>query len=160
MQVEAKHEMAKGVYWFAVFSRSRHERTVATALTYTGVTTFLPLVSEMHFWSDRRKLVDVPLFPGYVFVQIPNSPEARLHVLKTSGVVRFVGNRYGAVPIPDKEISDVRTVLDHKLGCSPHPFLQLGQHVRIRGGSLDGVEGILAQDRADPAFSRGEHLQP
>ena len=131
------------VYWYAVFSRSRHEKIVATALTNTGVTTFLPLVSEMHSWSDRRKLVDVPLFPGYVFVQIPNTAEAKLHVLKTSGVVQFVGNRQGAVSIPDKEISDVRAVLEQKISCSPHPFLQLGQRVRIRGGSMDGVEGIL-----------------
>ena len=97
----------------------------------------------MHSWSDRRKLVDVPLFPGYVFVQIPNTAEAKMHVLKTSGVVQFVGNRQGAVSIPDKEISDVRAVLERKISCSPHPFLQLGQRVRIRGGSLDGVEGIL-----------------
>jgi transcription antitermination factor NusG len=57
--------------------------------------------------------------------------------------VQFVGNRQGAVPIQDKEISNVRAVLEQKIGCSPYPFLQLGQRVRIRGGSLDGVEGIL-----------------
>lgn len=130
-------------HWYAVVSRSRHEKLAATALTSVGVTTFCPFVSEMHHWSDRRKLVDVPLFPGYVFVQIPNSPEARLHVLKTSGVVQFVGNGQGAVPIQDEEISNVRAVLEQKIGCSPYPFLQLGQRVRIRGGSLDGVEGIL-----------------
>jgi transcription antitermination factor NusG len=143
MHVEAEHGATHEFYWYAVSSRSRHETMVATALTNTGVTTFLPLVSEMHSWSDRRKLVDVPLFPGYVFVQIPNSAEAKLRVLKTSGVVQFVGNRKGAVPIQDKEISDVRAVLEQKIGCSPYPFLQLGQPVRIRGGSLDGVEGIL-----------------
>lgn len=144
MQVEAEHETANvKVYWYAVFSRSRHEKIVASALTNTGVTTFLPLVNEMHSWSDRRKLVDVPLFPGYVFVQIPNTAEAKLHVLKTSGVAQFVGNRKGAVAIPDREISDVRAVLEKKGNCSSHPFLQVGQRVRIRGGSLDGVEGIL-----------------
>ena len=135
--------------WYAVVSRSRHEKLVATALTNTGITAFLPLVSEMHHWSDRQKLVEVPLFPGYVFVQIPSSPESQLRVLKTSGVVQFVGNRCGAVSITDKEISDVRAVLDQKLGCSPYPFLQLGQRVRIRGGSLDGVEGILVRRESD-----------
>lgn len=116
---------------------------VASALTNVGVTTFLPLVTEMHRWSDRRKSVDVPLFPGYVFVQIPNSAEARLQVLKTSAVVQFIGNRKGAVPIQDKEIDDVRAVLAQRVSCSPYLFLQLGQRVRIRGGSLDGVEGTL-----------------
>jgi transcription termination/antitermination protein NusG len=129
--------------WYAVVSRSRHEKLAAAALTNTGITAFLPVVSEMHSWSDRRKLVDVPLFPGYVFVQIPNSGEAKSRVLRTSGVVQIIGNRSGAVPIPDKEISDVRAVLEHKVSCSSHPFLRLGQRVRIRGGSMDGVEGIL-----------------
>jgi transcription antitermination factor NusG len=129
--------------WYAVVSRSRHEKIATTALTSLGITTFCPFVSEMHHWSDRRKLVDVPLFPGYLFVQVQNSAEAQLRVLKTSGVVQFVGNRQGAVPIPDEEISSVRSVLEQKISCSPYPFLQLGQRVRIRGGSLDGVEGIL-----------------
>jgi len=129
--------------WYAVMSRSRHERMVAATLTSMGVRTLLPLVSEVHRWSDRRKVVDMPLFPGYVFVQIPHSREAQVEVLRTAGVVRFVGNQNGAVPIPDKEIDDVRAVLSHKANCSPFPFLQIGQRVRIVGGSLDGVEGIL-----------------
>jgi transcriptional antiterminator NusG len=149
MHIEGEQGMANKLHWYAVLSRSRHEKMAATALTNTGVTTFLPLVSEMHSWSDRRKLVDVPLFPGYVFVQIPNSGEDKLRVLKASGVVQFVGNRNGAVPIQDKEINYVRAVLDQKLGCSPYPFLQLGQRVRIRGGSLDGVEGILVGRDSD-----------
>ena len=112
--IESAKETANGLHWYAVWSRSRHEKMVASALTNVGVTTFLPLVTEMHRWSDRRKSVDVPLFPGYVFVQIPNSPEAQLRVLKTSGVVQFVGNRQGAVPIQDKEINDVRAVLEQR----------------------------------------------
>jgi transcription antitermination factor NusG len=131
------------LHWYAVLSRSRHEKMVATALTNTGITTFLPLVTQMHHWSDRRKLVEMPLFSGYVFVQIPNSAEAQLRVLKTSGVVQFVGNRKGAVPIQDEEINNVRAVLEQKISCSPYPFLQVGQRVRVRGGSLDGIEGIL-----------------
>lgn len=129
--------------WYAVLSRSRHEKLAATALRSLGVRTFLPLVSEVHKWSDRSKTVDMPLFPGYLFVQIPNSTEAQTRVLRTTGVVRFVGNHSGATPIPDKEIDDVQTVLAHKASCSSHPFLEVGQRVRIVGGALDGVEGIL-----------------
>jgi transcriptional antiterminator NusG len=141
--IGSENETSNALRWYAVWNRSRHEKLVASALTNVGVTTFLPLVTEMHRWSDRHKSVDVPLFPGYVFVQIPNSAEAQLRVLKTSGVVQFVGNRQGAVPIQDKEINDVRAVLEQRVSCSPYPFLQLGQRVRIRGGSLDGIEGIL-----------------
>lgn len=141
--IGSDNEMANGLLWYAVWSRSRHEKMVASALTNVGVTTFLPLVTEMHHWSDRSKSVDVPLFPGYVFVQIPNSAEAQLQVRKTSGVVQFVGNQEGAVPIQDKEINDVRAVLEQRVSCSPYPFLQLGQRVRICGGALDGIEGVL-----------------
>ncbi len=115
----------------------------AAALTNAGTRAFLPLVSEVHRWSDRRKVVDVPLFPGYVFVQIPNSSEAQARVLRTAGVVRFIGNQRGPAPIPDKEIDDVRAVLSNKTSCAPYPFLEIGQRVRIVGGSLDGVEGVL-----------------
>lgn len=148
-EAESNTMLRDELCWYAVVSRSRHEKLVATALTNTGITAFLPLVTEMHHWSDRQKLVEVPLFPGYVFVQIPNSQEAQLPVLKTSGVVQFVRNRCGAAAIADKEISDVRAVLDQKLCCSPYPFLQLGQRVRIRGGSLDGVEGVLVGRDSD-----------
>jgi transcription antitermination factor NusG len=142
-QAERETMLRDELCWYAIVSRSRHEKLVASALTNTGITAFLPLVTEMHRWSDRQKLVEVPLFPGYVFVQIPNTQEAQVRVLKTIGVVQFVRNRCGAAAITDKEISDVRAVLDQKLDCSPYPFLQLGERVRIRGGSLDGVEGIL-----------------
>ncbi len=143
MHKPIESETANGLHWYAVWSRSRHEKMVASALTNVGITTFLPLVTETHRWSDRRKSVDVPLFPGYVFVQIPNSAEAHLQVRKTSGVVQFVGHRQGAVPIQDKEINDVRTVLEQRVSCSPYPFLQLGQRVRICGGAIDGIEGVL-----------------
>jgi transcription antitermination factor NusG len=136
-------EMTTELHWYAVVTRSRHENIAASALTIRGVTTFSPFVSEMHHWSDRCKVIDVPLFPGYLFVHIPNSREAKSQVIKTSGVVQLVGNREGAVPIQDEEISNVKAILEQKLDCSPYPFLQLGQRVRIRGGSLEGVEGIL-----------------
>ena len=171
MHVEAEHESANdAVYWYAVSSRSRHEKIVATALTNTGVTTFLPLVSEMHSWRDRRKLVVVPLFPGYVFVQIPNTPRSQAACTQNKRRCPVCGKPPGAMPIPDKEISDVRAVLEHKVSCSPHPFLRLGQRVRIRGGSMDGVEGILVGcdspfetrdfDRADSTLPCRERLQP
>jgi transcription antitermination factor NusG len=141
--VRTENEVTSNLSWYAILSRSRHEKVAATALNNTGIVSFLPIVKEVHRWSDRRKLVDVPLFPGYVFVQIPNSAEAQLQVLKTIGVVQFVGNRQGPAPIPDKEIAAVHAVLEERVDCSPYPFLQVGQRVRIRGGSLDGIEGIL-----------------
>jgi transcriptional antiterminator NusG len=135
--------------WYALLCRSRHEKLVATALSNTGIANLLPTVSEVHYWSDRHKLVDTPLFPGYVFVQIAKATGAQLRVLKTSGVVRFVGNRQGPLAIPEQEISDVQTVLKQKVHCSPYPFLRLGQRVRICGGALDGIEGVLVGRDSD-----------
>ncbi len=135
--------------WFAIQTRSRHEKKVATQLAEKQVTSYLPLLKEVHRWSDRRKTVEQPLFPGYVFVQMPKADEPRIQVLRTSGVVRFVGIQGEGIPIPDKEIENIRTLLSTETPFGFHPFLRTGQRVRIRGGYLDGVEGILVARNSD-----------
>jgi transcription antitermination factor NusG len=110
-----------------------------------GIVQYVPTVTEIHTWSDRRKRVEIPLFPGYVFVQIIASNERRVQVLRIPGVVRLVGSEPGGTPIPDDQIEFVRTVVDRKLPWTCHPFLKAGQRVRVRGGALDGVEGIFVK---------------
>ena len=114
-----------------------------------GLTTFLPLVTEVHRWSDRRKVVELPLFSCYAFVHMAASAEARLDVLQTRGVIGFVGIHGVGIPIPDKEIEDIKTLLARDAPCTPYPFLKLGKRVRIRGGCFDGVEGILVGKNRD-----------
>jgi len=128
--------------WYAVSTRSRQERVAAAALRSADIPTFLPLVTEVHRWSDRKKVVTVPLFSSYLFVQIPVSSDLRARVLRTPGIVRFIGNQNGPIAIPKQEIDDVRSVLS-QTDCSPYPFLRTGERVRIVGGALDGVEGTL-----------------
>jgi transcription antitermination factor NusG len=128
---------------------SRHEKKVADQFIEKGLTTFLPVVTEVHRWSDRRKLVTVPLFPGYTFVRIVPTPEKRLTVLQSSGVVGFVGPRGAATPIPAEQIESVRITLSANACCMPYPYLRDGQRVRIRGGSLDGIEGVLITHNRD-----------
>lgn len=127
--------------WFAVHARSRHEMKAAAELERAGVTTFLPLVSELHRWSDRNKLVNVPLFPCYLFVWIPWESRVRSVVQLAAGVLGFVGTN-GGTPVADAEIEAIRTVIARKI-----PFLrcdlQKGQRVRVRGGMLAGIEGVL-----------------
>ena len=135
--------------WYAVQTRSRHEKKVAAELGDRGVRAFLPLLTQIHRWSDRNKQVEVPLFPGYVFVHTLAAPEARVSVLRTPGVANFVGNHGKGTPIPDKQIEDIQTILNHKVPVATHPFLSINQRVRIRGGSLDGVEGVLVGMNAD-----------
>jgi transcription antitermination factor NusG len=130
-------------HWYAIQTRSRHEKMVVRQLQEQGVTTFLPITTQVRQWSDRRKLVDFPLFPGYAFVRMLYTPEQRLQVLRTEGVVNFVGTGGHGVAIPEKQIDDIQTILASKIPCESYPFLKIGQRVRIRGGALEGTEGIL-----------------
>ncbi|MFZ3213889.1 MAG: UpxY family transcription antiterminator [Terriglobales bacterium] len=129
--------------WYAVHTRSRHEKVVAAQLRGHGVDTYLPLVEEIHRWSDRRKRVQVPLFPGYAFIHAGDSAETMATVAQVASAVGIVGAHPGGSPIPDEEIATVHRLLSHNIPCVNHPFLEVGQRVRIRGGALDGVEGTL-----------------
>jgi transcription termination/antitermination protein NusG len=135
--------------WFAVQTKARHEKRVAAQLEERGVEAFLPLLSEVHRWSDRKRQVQVPLFTTYVFVRIGGDKRARVNVLQTNGVFGFVGIRGMGVPIPDQQIETVQAILREKVVFSPHPFLDIGQKVRIRGGSLDGICGVLSAINGD-----------
>ena len=142
--------MASGTEsWYAIQTRARHEKIIAHRLREQGVTTYLPMVTETHRWSDRRKVVELPLFGCYVFVKLFPTPEQRLQVLRLDGVFSFVGVHGEGIPIPDEQIEAVRTLLSQQLPWSIHPFLKLGQRVRIRSGALSGVEGILLSRDGD-----------
>jgi transcription antitermination factor NusG len=133
------------VRWYAVRTRSRHEKIATQQLESRGLETFLPLINQVRQWSDRKKEVELPLFSGYCFVRLNySSSERRLGVLQTHGVVSFVGVQRTGVPIPDSQIDGLRTLLANKIPMQEHKFLRIGQRVRVRGGALDGVEGILA----------------
>jgi len=129
--------------WYAIQTRSRHEKVVERYLQGQSIEVFYPVVSQIHRWSDRRKLVECPLFAGYVFVRIVPSAEERVRVLKTHGVVQFVGGHGQGTPIPIEQMEAVQAVVASNVPFTKHAFLKIGQRVRVRGGSLDGVEGIL-----------------
>jgi len=129
--------------WYAVQTRPRHEKKVVTELQEKRIDSYLPLLTQVHRWSDRRKVVQVPLFPGYVFVHEHLDPHVRVSILRIWGVLSFVGPQREAAPIPDSQIEDIRTLLTTKIPLTPYPFLKIGQRVRVRGGALDGLEGIL-----------------
>ncbi len=129
--------------WYALLTRARHEKIVAQRLREVGVTSFLPLVSEVRKWSDRKKLVEFPLFSCYVFAKLTPTNEGRLKALRIEGVYSLVGTRGEGTPIPEEQIEAVRRIAEQRLAWHAHPFLQIGQRVRIRSGALDGVEGIL-----------------
>ena len=132
-------------HWFAIHTYPRHEKRVAGELVQKGVEIYLPLIARRHQWSDRQKLVELPLFPCYAFARISPSAEARVQILRTSGVIGLVGAAGYGEPIPDSQIENVRILLTNKIKLDPYHFLKVGQRVRVRGGSLDGLEGILVR---------------
>jgi transcription elongation factor/antiterminator RfaH len=135
--------------WYAIHTRARHEKMIVERLREQGVNTFLPLIKETHKWSDRKKIVELPLFSCYVFAKfVADSPD-RLRVCRTNGVLQIVGMPGHGIPIPDEQIDSIRMLLAEQLTYSAHPFLKIGQRVRIRGGALDGVEGILTARNGD-----------
>jgi transcriptional antiterminator NusG len=139
--------------WYAVQTMPRHEKKVSAELSAKEIHCYLPTTMQTRRWSDRKKAVVEPLFPGYVFVRIPAESPTRISLLRTTGVVGFVGVRGVGVPIPDSEILAIQTVLESEIPIRvQHRFLNVGQRVRIRGGSLDGLEGILQDVKGDQSL--------
>jgi transcription antitermination factor NusG len=134
-------------FWFAVQTRPRHERKVSTGLGEKGIQNFLPLHRERRRWSDRHQWVESPLFSQYLFVRLPMSLDSRVRVLQTAGIIHFVGALGRGTPIPEEQIEALRAIVANAIPATPHEFLRVGERVRIRGGALEGIEGILTAIR-------------
>src|SRR5216684_4750758 len=129
--------------WYAAYTCANHEKRVAKQLEERSVEHFLPLYGSVRRWKDRRVQLDLPLFPGYVFVHL--ALRDRLRVLQTPGVARLIG--FGGLPtaLPDQEIEAMRNGLQRQLRLEPHPYLTIGRRVRLKSGPLLGLEGILVR---------------
>ncbi len=132
--------------WYALHTRSRHEKYVREQLEARGIEPFLPLVDRLRQWKDRRKRVAFPLFPGYCFARFPLA--LRVAVLTTQGVVQILGNQDGPVPVPDREIEAVRRLVECTLPYDPHPYLTEGMQVEVIRGPLAGLRGLLLRKGA------------
>ncbi len=135
--------------WYALHTRARHEKAVERRLRDQGMETFVPTAVEVHRWSDRKKKVEVPLFSCYVFVRCALSEEDRTHVYRIESVHGFVGTRGSSLPIPDEQIESIQKVLTQTAPWRSYPFLKVGQRVRVRGGAMDGVEGVFLSENGD-----------
>src|SRR3972149_277423 len=132
----------KAAYWFAVHTRSRHEKQVDSFLKEKRIDSFLPLIKILSRRRDRKVFVDVPLFPGYLFVNI--QLDNIFDVISTRGVVRVIGaDPFMPIAIPEKQVNDIKILINNSVKLDPYKYLQSGVKVRIRSGPLMGVEGIL-----------------
>lgn len=127
--------------WFAACTRSRHEKMVADQLRGKGVEFFLPLGHTVRRWQSRTAEVDLPLFPGYVFVRIPL--QHRLQVLTVPGVAYLVASAGRPLPVPEEQLLTLRDRLSAGVLAEPHPYLAVGSRVRVRRGPLADLEGVL-----------------
>jgi transcription antitermination factor NusG len=118
---------------------------VSRQLQDRRIESFLPTYHSVRRWKDRRKELDLPLFPGYVFVRMA-SPD-RIRVLQIPGVVRFVSFARGPAPLENSEIESLRNGIVNGVHAEPHPYLKVGQHVRVKHGPLAGTEGILVRKK-------------
>jgi len=148
----ARLPAAEKLRWYALHTRARHERVVEHRLREQGMETFLPTVRETHRWSDRKKTVEVPLFSCYVFVRCVLNSDDRTRVYRVESAHGFVGTRGAGIPIPDEQIESVRRVLSQPAPCRSHPFLKVGQRVRVCGGAMDGVEGVFLSENGDQSL--------
>lgn len=134
--------------WYALYVRPHQEVAVGKQLALRGVEFYLAQYNTVHSWKNRcSKCLDLPLFPGYVFVHI--GPWERASVLGVQGVVHLVGAPGRPIPLPDDEIETLRCGIAER-NPQPHPPLEEGQRVRIRRGALAGLEGTLKRSTDGP----------
>ena len=137
--------MENSKHWHAVHTRSRHEKMVAGLFAQRGVEHFLPLRRGLSRWADRKKWVQKPMFPGYLFVHIGR--EEIPVVWETRGAVRLLGPQPDKPSIvPDAEVENLRRLVKGEVHVEPHPYIRPGQLVRIAHGPLRGVEGELLRE--------------
>ena len=136
--------------WYALYTRSRHEKRVAEALEQRGFEVYLPVVSRTSDWHDRKKTVLWPLFPGYVFVRF--CPEDASTVLSVPGSVQVIGVAGRPAPIPDEELDNVRlfaSCLAQSGGEVPRPTpsIELGEKILVQAGPFAGLRGVVLEHR-------------
>jgi transcription antitermination factor NusG len=138
--------------WFALYVQVNHEKEVVKRLQQKSIECFLPLMERWSKRRDRRKKLQTPVFPGYIFIHTILDNYTNLDILKTPGVVFILKNSEGAIPIPGYQIDSLKTVLRKPEGLVLHPSLKKGDWVRVVRGPLAGCIGILA--RQDPKKGR------
>ena len=133
--------------WFAAYTNSHHEKRVASHFGERQIESFLPLYSALHRWKNRCEVdLDLPLFPNYVFVHI--DPRDRIRVLEVPGVLSLVGFGRTLAPLSDFEIEALRSCIGQRK-IEPHPYLVIGERVRIKAGPMTGMEGVLIRKKSN-----------
>jgi transcriptional antiterminator NusG len=130
-------------HWYAIYTRSRHEKQVDGMLRRQQLETYLPLRRTWSRRRDRRVTVDLPALPGYLFVRCALYGEVRAQLKKATGVIRVVENVGRPCAIPEIEIESLRTVLTRSFDAETHPYFNVGDRVQVVRGPFVGAQGHL-----------------
>jgi transcription antitermination factor NusG len=145
-----ERDAAADVQWYAAYTRANQEKRVAKQLTWRSVEHFLPMYESVRRWKDRRVRLQLPLFPGYVFVRL--ALRDRLRVLAVPGVARLVGFDGRPTVVPAEDIEAIRACLERNRNVQPHPYVLCGQRVRVLNGPLAGFSGIVVRQKNRTRF--------
>lgn len=131
--------------WYALYTRSRHEKQVAAYLERQQIETFLPLRRVWSSRQDRKITIQIPALPGYLFVRCTLYAETRALIKRATGVLRLVENAGRPAVIPEAQIESLRSALAHSFNAEGHPYLKVGDRVRVVRGPMEGAEGFLVR---------------
>ncbi|MCG6551649.1 MAG: UpxY family transcription antiterminator [Candidatus Magnetominusculus sp. LBB02] len=137
-----------GPFWHCIYVRPRHEFKVLERLLKAKSEAFLPSVQRLSKWKDRKKLVEFPLFPNYLFVRCAANLQDKRLILRTQGVICFVGHRHACYDyerISDDQIASLMRIVQSDVPVNPYPYLKEGHRVRVRRGPFAGVDGLLVK---------------
>ena len=142
---EGEGQVLQSRPWYAVYTKHQHEKAACELLAGKGFEIFLPLYHMKRNWKDRTKVVSLPVFPCYLFLRA--NLVRKLEILQTPGVFWLVESGGRACEVPNSEIEAVRRITQSSAAAEPHPYLQCGDHVRVRQGALAGIKGVLIRMR-------------
>lgn len=133
--------------WYAIYTIVRHEKSVNLALAKKDIAAFCPLRKILSSWKDRKKEVDIPLFPGYLFIN--SSLEKKLDILNTRGVIRILGTNGSPTPVPTEQIEIIKNIIENNLNYDPCHYLSEGKEVVVVKGPLEGTIGKIVERRGE-----------
>ncbi len=133
--------------WYVLHTRSRHESVVCDGLVKKSLEAFLPKIKVRSTRRDRKAMIHIPLFPGYLFIRTDLHPHSHIEIVKTAGVVRLIGSRQGPVPVPDETIESLKIMVASELPIGTGSRLQPGARVMVVQGPFEGVAGTFVRYR-------------
>jgi len=134
-------------HWYVLHTRSRHESVVCDGLVKKSLEAFLPKIKVRSTRRDRKAMIHIPLFPGYLFIRTDLHPHSHIEIVKTAGAVRLIGSRQGPVPVPDETIESLKIMVASELPIGTGSRLQPGARVMVVQGPFAGVAGTFVRYR-------------